>query len=116
MTLVFALFQDSFDAANAGGGRFFFFNFEVAKYTGVFDVWATTNFAGNWIVKITNGVDFDFIVVFIPEHALGMKLATGIFLIESVKRNGEVGRDPFVYLVFYRLLFFWSKFTMSLYT
>lgn len=97
------LFQNCFDAADAGARRFFLGDFEVAKFPGAADVRSATDFDGNFFFVIgrgrkvgANSIDSDAVRIAITEGAMGMKVVECIIFIIFSKDNGEILRNPFV--------------------
>ena len=62
----------------------------------MFDMWATANFAGSWIIKIANGVDFEFVWIFFPELAVGLQSVFGVVFIVFIKGDFKIRFNPFM--------------------
>lgn len=94
------LFKNGFDATNTSRAGLFFFNFEMAEDTGVFNMGAATNFARNWIFKIADSVDSEPFGIFVPEFAVGFKGVTSISFVIFAINDWQICRDPFIHLLF----------------
>jgi len=115
------LFEDGFDAADAGAGRFFFGDFEVAEGAGTGDVGAAADFDGDFLFVVggsfevsADGVDGDAVGVAVAEGTVGMEVVEGVIFVVFGEDDWEILVDPLIHASFDFGELFGSEFVVNI--
>ena len=78
------------------------------------DMWATTNFARNRSVWVTNCIDGEFLWILIPELAMSLQGIARISFVIFVMNDWKVGLNPLIDLRLDLGNFFWRHFVVEI--